>query len=62
MDRQTAMWTLVAFFGSAVAFNLVYQATEDSSRGVTFLAQLAVLALIVAFIVWLVRRRSDGGQ
>lgn len=62
MDRQTALWTLVAFFGSAVAFNLVYQATEDESGGVTFVVQLGVLVLIVAFIAWIVRRRSGPGE
>lgn len=58
MDRQTALWALVAFFGSAVAFNLVYRATEDASGGVTFVAQLGVLVVIVVFITWIVRRRS----
>lgn len=62
MDRQTALWALVAFFGSALAFNYVQQATEDSGRGVTFLAQFGVLIVIVLFIVWIVRRRSGPGE
>ena len=62
MDRQTALWALVAFFGSAIAFNAVQRATEDSAKGVTIIAQLGVLAVIVVVILVIVRRRSGPGE
>lgn len=56
MERSTVLWTLVAFFGAAIAFNGVQQLTEDQSTLVTILLELVVLALIVALIIFLVRR------
>ena len=60
MDRKTALWALVAFFGAGLAFNLVGRATEDASGGVALLAQLVTLAAIVLLIVLIVRRSGRG--
>jgi membrane protein DedA with SNARE-associated domain len=54
--RSTLLWALVAFFGASLAFSLVQDVTEDESTAVTLLAEIAVLAIIVAVIVLLVRR------
>lgn len=56
MERSTLLWTLVAFFGAAIAFNGVQQLTEDESTLVTIGLELVVLVLIIAFIVFVVRR------
>ena len=56
MERSTILWTIVAFFGAAIAFNGVQQLTEDQSTLVTILLELVVLALIVVFIILVVRR------
>lgn len=56
MERSTVLWTLVAFFGAAIAFNGVQQLTEDESTLVTIGLELVVLVLIIAFIVFVVRR------
>jgi hypothetical protein len=62
VDRRIMLWTLVAFFGASVAFNLVQQATEDQPTAVTLAIEVVVLAAIVGVIVVLVRRsdRGDG--
>ncbi len=62
MERSTVLWTLVAFFGAAIAFNAVQDLTEDQSTLVTLLAELLVLVLIIAFIVFLVRRSERGDR
>jgi hypothetical protein len=56
VDRSTALWALVAFFGASVAFNLVIRATEGASGAARFGLQVVVLACIVGVIVVLVRR------
>ena len=58
MDRRTLLWTITAFFGATVAFNLVANLTEDESTAVRLVLQLAVLAVIVAVIVLVVRRQG----
>ena len=62
MERSTLLWTLVAFFGAAIAFNGVQQLTEDESTLVTIGLELVVLALIIAFIVFVVRRSERGDR
>jgi uncharacterized membrane protein YhaH (DUF805 family) len=63
MERRAMLWTLTAFFGATVAFNLVANLTEDESTVTRLVLQLAVLAVIVTLIVVVVRRtdRSDDG-
>ena len=59
VDRNTALWMLVLFFGGTVLFGTLRRATEDSSTGVTLLVQLGALALVVVAIVIFVRRLRD---
>ena len=62
MPRSTVLWTLVAFFGAAIAFNAVQDLTEDESTLVTLLAEVVVLGLIIALVVFLVRRSERGDR
>ena len=41
MDRRTALWTLVLFFGASLMFATIKNATEDESAGVALGAQVA---------------------
>lgn len=58
MDRNTALWTITAFFGATVVFGLIRSATEDESAAVSLGLQAAALAVIVAAIVLVYRRRG----
>jgi hypothetical protein len=57
MDRTTILWALVLFFGATIAFRAVQRLTEDSPLAVTLALELVVLAVIVAGVVVVVRRR-----
>ena len=56
MNRNTILWTLVAFFGASLVFGALRRLTEDSSAGVAIAVQLAALAAIIAAVVLIVRR------
>jgi uncharacterized membrane protein HdeD (DUF308 family) len=56
VNRNTALWVLVLFFGGSVLFGGLRRLTEDSSAGVTVAVQLGALALIIGALVVLVRR------
>ena len=58
MDRNTLLWTLVVFFGASIVFQAIRQATEDESAGVSLLAALAALGVMIAAITFFVRRRG----
>ena len=58
MDRRTAMWTLVAFFGAGLVFKIVGDATDGQSVAVELGAQIAVLVILLAAVTLVVRRRS----
>ena len=58
MDRGTALWTLVLFFGASLMFATIKNATEDESTGVALGAQVAAGLLLVGVIVVYVRRRQ----
>jgi hypothetical protein len=60
MDRRTLLWTLTAFFGATVAFNLVANLTDGESTGVRLALQLVTLVLVVGLIVLVVRRQDRG--
>ena len=62
MERSTALWSLVAFFGAWLAFTAVTDLTADESTSVKVLSQVAVLAVIIAFIVFVVRRSERGDR
>lgn len=58
MDRNTAMWTLVLFFGASLMFATIRDATSDRGIGITLgLELLAGLLLIGAIVLFMRRRR-----
>jgi MYXO-CTERM domain-containing protein len=57
VDRNTALWTLVVFFGASIMFAAIRNGTEDESAGVQLAAQLGAGLLVVGAIVLYVRRR-----
>jgi hypothetical protein len=57
MDRNTVLWTLVLFFGASIVFSEIRRATDDKSIGVTLGLEALALAVIVAGVVIVVRRR-----
>jgi MYXO-CTERM domain-containing protein len=57
VDRNTALWTLVIFFGASIMFAAIRDATQDEGTGLSLGAQLAAGLLVVGAIVVLVRRR-----
>ena len=57
MDRNTLLWTLVVFFGASIVFSAIRRATEDEPVGISLLAAVAALVLMVAAITFVVRRR-----
>jgi hypothetical protein len=58
VNANTISWTIAIFFGCSIAFAAVRRLTEDQGRGVTLLAQLALGAVIIGVIVFVVRRRE----
>ncbi len=62
MNTTSVSWTLALFFGSAIAFGAVRKLTEDKGAGVTLLAQLVVLGLIVGAIILVVRHLDDDDE
>ncbi len=57
MDRNTTLWALVLFFGASIVFSAIRRATDDQSTGVTLGLEALALAVIVAGVVIVVRRR-----
>jgi hypothetical protein len=57
VDRNTMLWTLVAFFGASIMFGAIANATSDEAAGVRLAAQVAAGALLVGAIVLFLRRR-----
>lgn len=58
MNATNISWTIAIFFGCSIAFAAIRQLTEDSGRGVTLLAQVGAMAVIVGVIVYVVRRNQ----
>jgi hypothetical protein len=56
VNTNTVSWTIAIFFGCSIAFAAIRRLTEDSGRGVTLLAQVGAMAVIVAVIVFVVKR------
>jgi threonine/homoserine efflux transporter RhtA len=59
VDRNTVLWTMVVFFGSALMFSTIRSAAEDDGVGVALLAQIVAGGLLIAFIVLYMRSRGD---
>jgi len=51
-------WTLALFFGGSIAFRAIQDATEGSPLAVTLGLQVALLAVAIAVIVIVMRRRG----
>ena len=60
MDRNLLFWTFGLFFGMSIAFRAVQRLTEDQPLAVTLLAQVALLVVAIAAIVYVVKRRDRG--
>jgi hypothetical protein len=58
VDRNTALWALVLFFGASIMFAAIKNATEDEGAGVGLAAQAGAGLLLVGAIVLFVRRRQ----
>ena len=56
MNRTSALWVLVLFFGASVLFGGLRRLTEDESTGVVIAVQVTALVVLVAAIVVVVRR------
>lgn len=53
-------WTLGLFFGASIAFRAIQRVTRDESLAVTLAAETALLVVLIAAIVYFVRRRGRG--
>ena len=58
MSGKIVLWSIALFFGCSILFRAVADATVGSSKGVAFGVQAAVLVLVLAIVVGVVRRRS----
>lgn len=58
MNTNTVSWTIALFFGSSIAFAAIRKLTEDSGRGVTLVAQVGAMAVIIGVIVFVVKRNE----
>ena len=56
MNATNVSWTIAIFFGCSIAFAAIRRLTEGQGAAVTLVAQLAVMGLIIAVIVYVVRR------
>jgi hypothetical protein len=58
VDRNTALWALVAFFGASIMFALIRDATEGEAAGLQLAIQVGAGLLLVGAIVLFLRRRK----
>lgn len=58
MNATNISWTIAIFFGCSIAFAAIRRLTEGSGAGVTLLAQVGAMALIIGVIVFVVRRNE----
>jgi membrane protein DedA with SNARE-associated domain len=58
-NNTTLLWTLVVFFAGMLLFGSLRRATEDSSKEVTVLVQVAALAVVIGVVVLVVRIRRE---
>jgi hypothetical protein len=58
VNSNTFSWTIALFFGCSIVFAAIRKLTEDSGWGVTLLAQVGAMAVIIAVIVFVVRRND----
>lgn len=58
MDKKNFLWTITVFFGTFLLFGGVNEATAGSSTGLQAAVQLGVLVLVIAVVVFVVKRRA----
>jgi membrane protein DedA with SNARE-associated domain len=58
-NNATLLWTLVAFFAGTLLFGSLRRATEDSSKEVAVLVQVAALAVVIGVVVLVLRIRRE---
>jgi hypothetical protein len=58
VNGKIVLWSVALFFGCSILFRAVADATVGTSKGVAFAVQAAVLVLVIAIVVGVVRRRS----
>jgi uncharacterized membrane protein HdeD (DUF308 family) len=58
VDKKIILWSIALFFGCSILFRAVADATVGTSKGVAFAVQLGVLALVIAIVVYVVKRRA----
>jgi hypothetical protein len=58
VNTNTVLWAIALFFGCSIAFAGIRRLTQDQGAGVTFAAQFAALVVIIAAIVFVIRRRD----
>jgi membrane protein DedA with SNARE-associated domain len=58
-NNATLLWTLVVFVAGTLLFGSLRRATEDSSKEVTVLVQVAALAVVIGVVVLVVRIRRE---
>jgi uncharacterized membrane protein YhaH (DUF805 family) len=56
VNRSSALWVLVLFFGCSILFGALRRLTEDESTGVVVGVQLGALAVVVTAVVLVFRR------
>ena len=61
MNATNISWTIALFFGCSIAFAGLRRLTEGQGAAVTLLAQLAAMGVIIAVIVYFVRRGGNDG-
>jgi len=58
VNRDTALWTLVLFFGASIMFGALRAATKDAGAGLSLGIQLAAGLLLIGAVVLFMRRRG----
>jgi hypothetical protein len=59
VDRNSVLWAIVVFFGSAVVFGAIGNATEDESAALRVGLQAVAGIVIVGVIVVVLRRNRQ---
>jgi hypothetical protein len=57
VDRKIILWTLVAFFGSAILFHAIDSVASSGGKGTSVAIQALVMVAIIGTIVLIARRK-----
>jgi hypothetical protein len=58
VDKKIILWSIALFFGCSILFRAVADATVGTSKSTALAVQAAVLVLVIAAVVAVVKRRS----